>query len=896
MANKKINIAELSIDDKALLKSTQDIAKQLKALKDDNKELKKSGLETSKVYIQNSVDIKLLSKAYGSNIKAMTERIQSTVDAETRSEQLSVALNVEANSVDSLREQNKLLNKLRNSANILTAEGRAELELLNKQLDENNELIKENVDAYTQQKINIGNYKDSIKEAFQELNIFNGGLGGFISRSQEAGGVGSLVTNSLKGITQGMLGATKATLAFIATPLGALLAVLVGAFALVKNALDRSEGSMNKLKKAFAPAVGLFKSLLKTLEPLGDFLIDGIVVAFELAEKSILGALDAIATGLELLGFEDSAKGLRNFKQGIVDTANSSRELADAEAQLAENTRKTQLIQLEYLKDAEKLRQIRDDENASIKDRMKANEDLGGVLKKQIAEELDLARQALELTDLRIEQEGRTTDLLDERAERLIAIAEIQERITGQESEQLTNRVSLQKEAIDKQKEYADQLKAQAEERIKTSEEELDLFIAQQGFREKTLEQQLKIDQAIAEKRLKIFKDQLDAKLISEEKYNTLALQVRNDLLKQQSELAVQNAELEIQAYVDANSERLNADKFLTEQLLKEEINRQQRLSDKRKEFQALQLENGVINQTEYNIAVNGIDEEFRIAKEEIEAEREEVANEKKLLDLELRREAEQLTFEEDLELSVQRLNLQKEAELKTAEATGAERELINKKYALAEKQLRQSVEIAKVSLIEQGLGQAKGFFKENTVAYKAIAIAEATMNTYKAASLALSTYAYPIGGIFAGLAIGQGLLQVGKIAGVKFEKGGIGSTKGGFAKISGPSHSNGGVPVFAGDTYVGEAQGDEGIGILNRSAFSDFMNYNNSFLDGKSTTGTYAGGGIITQTVKPTSGTKEIVDGFSKAVENLPRPVATIEDIDRGYQNKILIEDGATS
>lgn len=49
------------------------------------------------------------------------------------------------------------------------------------------------------------------------------------------------------------------------------------------------------------------------------------------------------------------------------------------------------------------------------------------------------------VANLRIDAEGKTTDLLDARAEALAEISDIQERITGQESEQLTNRVSLQK-------------------------------------------------------------------------------------------------------------------------------------------------------------------------------------------------------------------------------------------------------------------------------------------------------------------------------------------------------------------------------------------------------------------------------------------------------------------
>ena len=892
---KKINIAELLIDDKALLKSSQEIKKELDELKKTNRELKKAGLESSKVFIQNSADIKILSKAYNENIKTINQRQQAQVDANARQEQLNVALNIEANTIEGLREQNKLLNKLRNQTNILTEDGRKELEMLNAKLDENNNKIKENVDQYTQQKINIGNYKDSIKEAFEELNIFNGGFAEFIARSKDAGGVGPMVTNSLKGMTQGVIGLTKATLAFIATPIGAVLTVIVGAIALVSNAFNRSEASMNKVRKAISPLTGLFNKLLGALEPVGEFLIDGIVSAFELVEKGILSTMKSIESGLRFLGLESAADSLNSFTESVAQTAESSRELADAEALLAENQRKTRLVQLEYLRDAEKLRQIRDNENLSIKERTQANEELGAVLKKQIAEELALAEQALALTDLRIKAEGETSALLDERAERLIEIADIQERITGQESEQLVNRVSLQKEAVDKAKEMQDKIREQAQERISQLEDEISLFISQQGFRENSLEDELSIQQKVADKRSEILRQQLDNDLITQTQYDTALLEMQNELLARKSEILLQNAENELQIFENENRDRLTNEQFFTEQLLQEELNRQERLADKRREFARIQFEEGVINQQQYNARINEIDEENRLRKEEAQRKRQFQEQEQRLINLELRREAEQLTFEEDLAIGLEMLEMERKQAIANAESTGADISLINKKYARIEQDLRKSVELAKVDLVSKGLGQIKGFFDESTGIYKAFAIAQATMDTYASANLALKTYPPPAGPIFAGISIAQGLANVARIGGVQFEDGGI-ITTGDFQRIKGPSHAGGGVPIYAGNQYVGEAEGNEGIGILNRSAFSDFMRYNNSFISGKSANGQFTGGGIITQTVRTPNNNADVIAGFEQALASMPPPIAIVEDIDRGLNNKILIESGANT
>jgi hypothetical protein len=52
------------------------------------------------------------------------------------------------------------------------------------------------------------------QEAFKGINLFNGGIGGFVARAQEAGGAGNLLTTSLKGMTSGVYGMVKASLVF----------------------------------------------------------------------------------------------------------------------------------------------------------------------------------------------------------------------------------------------------------------------------------------------------------------------------------------------------------------------------------------------------------------------------------------------------------------------------------------------------------------------------------------------------------------------------------------------------------------------------------------------------------------------------------------------------------
>lgn len=80
--------------------------------------------------------------------------------------------------------------------------------------------------------------------------------------------------------------------------------------------------------------------------------------------------------------------------------------------------------------------------------------------------------------------------------------------------------------------------------------------------------------------------------------------------------------------------------------------------------------------------------------------------------------------------------------------------------------------EVDKNQTIIQSLGLAQQAFKENTLAYKVLAIAEATMATYLAATKALT--AGPIlGPVLAGIITAAGLANVAKIIGIGFKKGG---------------------------------------------------------------------------------------------------------------------------
>ncbi len=211
----RIRIAQFDLENlDELVRNTAEIKDNIDQLREANKRLKAEGKGASEQFVKNEADIKSLNKAYRDNIKFLAEANQQTADLAAREKLLEAALSAEAKTIEDLRAQNRILNKLRNTANLTTEEGRKEVERLNEALNRNNALIKESVDDYTQQKIGIGGYKDAIKEAFDELNPFN---------TEVIRGEGAL-----KRFGAGVKGAAKELIAFVSTPVGALITALAG--------------------------------------------------------------------------------------------------------------------------------------------------------------------------------------------------------------------------------------------------------------------------------------------------------------------------------------------------------------------------------------------------------------------------------------------------------------------------------------------------------------------------------------------------------------------------------------------------------------------------------------------------------------------------------------------
>jgi len=314
---KKVGLIEVQIDNAAALKQVDALtlaiadqkntvkanAAEIKALEKANADLEKAVKagtttqdEASAAIKENEAEIKRLTVATAKEQDQLkdlnNERRQAVKVSKTQSD-----------SLNALRVESAKLKKALNEQEAATEEGRAAFDALSDQLKGVNDKIRELDKGAGDFKTNVGNYPEM-------LDSIGGGLGGMAS---------------------GFIGATKAALAFLATPIGMVLGLIGAAFMLVKSAIERNEELMNKLKMAIAPVSAAFGYLMSALEPLVEFLIEGLVVAIEKAGKAIDWLVGSVADGLAFLGFEDAAASVREFNEEIKEVGKNAQAILQME-------------------------------------------------------------------------------------------------------------------------------------------------------------------------------------------------------------------------------------------------------------------------------------------------------------------------------------------------------------------------------------------------------------------------------------------------------------------------------------------------------------------------------------------------------------------------------------
>ncbi len=163
--------------------------------------------------------------------------------------------------------------------------------------------------------------------------------------------------------------------------------------------------------------------------------------AGDLAKQSFDGVKEAVVGNSE--SFSDFIKNAKEGAKATVEFAKATTNMRN-EVKLADAQQRQ--LQLTYQRDAELQRQLRDDISLTFEERIAANEELGRILDEQFTKEQELANKKIALAELELSRNKSNIDLQVALIDAKTELADLEERITGQRSEQLTNLNSLEKE------------------------------------------------------------------------------------------------------------------------------------------------------------------------------------------------------------------------------------------------------------------------------------------------------------------------------------------------------------------------------------------------------------------------------------------------------------------
>ena len=242
--------------------------------------------------------------------------------------------------------------------------------------------------------------------------------------------------------------------------------------AIVNNVVERVRSALDALGFLGDAVVKVFQ---------GDFA--GAAESAKNAGKELVDVVTGVDDSFEKIAEAAPAvvKGITNYAKSTIQAAQDTVELnRAAEVGIAQN----RIILEQKDREAEKLRQIRDDETKTIKQRIKANEDLGKVLDEQEKLMLKNAQAVIDAAQAQFDKNANDENqiaLLDAKAEKEGILAQIE----GFRSEQLINKISLEREAADLREEALEKEIELEKEARKAREEKLLAIAGAIGMQEK---------------------------------------------------------------------------------------------------------------------------------------------------------------------------------------------------------------------------------------------------------------------------------------------------------------------------------------------------------------------------------------------------------------------------
>jgi len=300
---------------------------------------------------------------------------------------LEIVQSKEAGTLQKVAAESRILRREREKLNLDTQKGRDRLKEINAQLDRNNIKVKKNSDALKKQKMNVGNYTDSVKGALTTTGLFSRQL--FLlekiqatlalltkkntveteantvatAANATATAASATATKSATAATSGLSRGLKVLrIALISTGIGAIvvaLGALIAALASTQRGADMFSKVLRPLSVIFQRFLGFiqntglaifdklkaaFENPLQAIKDLGNALKENIINRFK--ALGVLGkAISKIFSGEFTDGFKDLGNGVIQLSTGVegaIDKIKGAAESVNEEIQ--ESIRQGQLL------------------------------------------------------------------------------------------------------------------------------------------------------------------------------------------------------------------------------------------------------------------------------------------------------------------------------------------------------------------------------------------------------------------------------------------------------------------------------------------------------------------------------------------------------------------------
>jgi hypothetical protein len=252
-------------------------------------------------------------------------------------------------------------------------------------------------------------------------------------------------------------------------------------FPAIEEALDAIFQDPVKAIKEFGTIVkdyviNYFQQLLNAMGALGKATLAFFSGDFKEASKQAKEAFSEVVDGIvgvEEGGIEKVQKAAERLTKRVKEAVKEGEKLNKLEKEAAKADVERQKIQLQAQTLAEKQRQARDDEFASIEDRIKANEELGRILEQQYKDESAQISKKVAFAQAQYDLNATTGNYVALQ-QALLEETDLLERLEGQRSEQKMNYISLLREQGDIERSNTEAYLTQLENQLNADAELID--------------------------------------------------------------------------------------------------------------------------------------------------------------------------------------------------------------------------------------------------------------------------------------------------------------------------------------------------------------------------------------------------------------------------------------